>query len=160
VIDGAYVNDHKLLEQTIDAIVVPRSDPAKITQHLCLDKAYDNPTSGAACAASGYVPHIRRIGEEKQDGSPPPARTDHGFDPSCWVIPAKYPNPSKGPGKWAFWRGSDYVPLPRDTANGIRTRVSTPMTQAQLGNSSGAGNLTYQERPIALKESGFCLSNL
>ena len=36
-------------------------------QHLCLDKGYDNPTGEAAVAAFGYVPHIRRIGEEKLD---------------------------------------------------------------------------------------------
>ena len=36
-------------------------------QHLCLDKGYDNPTGEAAAAQFGYVPHIRRIGEEKLD---------------------------------------------------------------------------------------------
>jgi putative transposase len=68
VIAGANVNDHKLLEATIDAIVIQRPDPESVTQHLCLDKAYDNQTGEAACAAGGYVPHIRRIGEEKLDG--------------------------------------------------------------------------------------------
>lgn len=68
-IDGANVHDTKLLEATIDAIVVERPDPAKVSQHLCLDKAYDNPTGEAACAAGGYVAHIRRIGEEKLDSA-------------------------------------------------------------------------------------------
>jgi putative transposase len=67
-IDGANVHDTKLLERTIDAVVVPRPDPEKILQHLCLDKGYDNPTGHAATANGGYVPHIRRIGEEKTDG--------------------------------------------------------------------------------------------
>jgi putative transposase len=67
-IDGANVHDTKLLAATIDAIVVDRPDPETVAQHLCLDKAYDNPTGDAACAAGGYVPHIRRIGEEKLDG--------------------------------------------------------------------------------------------
>jgi putative transposase len=35
---------------------------------LCLDKGYDNPTGWYATASRGYVPHIRRIGEEKLDG--------------------------------------------------------------------------------------------
>jgi putative transposase len=48
--------------------VIERPDPAEVAQHLCLDKAYDNPTGEAACAAAGYIPHIRRIGEEKLDG--------------------------------------------------------------------------------------------
>jgi putative transposase len=67
-IDGANVHDTKLLEQTISAIVVERPDPEQLIQNLCLDKAYDNPTGEAASAAAGYVPHIRRIGEEKLDG--------------------------------------------------------------------------------------------
>jgi putative transposase len=68
VIAGANVNDHTLLQETIDAVVIARPDPTKLTQHLCLDKGYDNPTGDAACATGGYVPHIRRIGEEKKDG--------------------------------------------------------------------------------------------
>ncbi|MBA3300479.1 MAG: IS5 family transposase, partial [Thermoleophilaceae bacterium] len=65
VIDGANVNDHKLLSATIDAIVVKRPDPEEVLQHLCLDKAYDNKSGDSACGEAGYVPHIRRIGEEK-----------------------------------------------------------------------------------------------
>ena len=68
VIDGANVHDTKLLAATINAVVIPRPDPANLSQNLCLDKGYDNPTGEAACAQGGYVPHIRRIGEEKQDG--------------------------------------------------------------------------------------------
>jgi putative transposase len=48
-------------------LVLERPDPACVAQHLCLDKAYDNPTGERACAAAGYIPHIRRIGEEKLD---------------------------------------------------------------------------------------------
>ena len=67
-IDGANIHDTKLLARTIDAIVVERPDPEQVPQNLCLDKGYDNPTGNAASAAAGYVPHIRRIGEEKLDG--------------------------------------------------------------------------------------------
>lgn len=68
VIAGANVHDTKLLKRTIDAVVITRPEPGSITEHLCLDKGYDNPTGQAACATGGYVPHIRRIGEEKKDG--------------------------------------------------------------------------------------------
>jgi hypothetical protein len=68
VIAGANVHDTKLLEQTINAVVIPRPHPEMVIQNLCLDKGYDNPTGRAACAAGGYVAHIRRIGEEKLDG--------------------------------------------------------------------------------------------
>jgi putative transposase len=67
VIAAANVNDHKLLADTIDAVVIDRPDPARVTQHLCLDKAYDNKTGDEVCAQAGYVAHIRRIGEEKLD---------------------------------------------------------------------------------------------
>jgi putative transposase len=80
-IDGANVHDTKLLEATIDAIVVKRPDPDRLVQHLCLDKAYDNPTGEAACETAGYVPHIRRIGEEKLD---PAGEKTHPARP--WVV--------------------------------------------------------------------------
>jgi putative transposase len=67
VCERANLNDHLLLEPTLQATVIPRPDPKLIPQHLCLDKAYDNKTGHAACTASGYIPHIRRIGEEKLD---------------------------------------------------------------------------------------------
>lgn len=67
VIAAANRNDHLLLEDTIDAIVIERPDPEDVIQHLCLDKAYDNKASDRVCAEAGYVAHIRRIGEEKLD---------------------------------------------------------------------------------------------
>lgn len=67
VIDGANVHDCKLLEATLDAIVVKRPKPQDIEQHLCLDKGYDNPTGRDAVDKHHYIPHIRRIGEEKLD---------------------------------------------------------------------------------------------
>ncbi len=66
-IEGANVHDSKLLEATIEAIVVERPEPSQLEQQLCLDKGYDNPSGRAAAEAAGYVPHIRRIGEEKLD---------------------------------------------------------------------------------------------
>jgi len=47
--------------------VIARPDPTKFTQHLSLDKGYDNPAGEAGCAKGGYLAHIRRIGEEKRD---------------------------------------------------------------------------------------------
>lgn len=64
----ANVHDTKLLERTIEAIVVDRPETSKREpQHLCLDKGYDNPTGHAAVGATDYTPHIRRIGGEKLD---------------------------------------------------------------------------------------------
>jgi putative transposase len=69
-IAGANVNDHLLLAVTLDAIVVERPQPSRERpQHLSLDKGYDNEPARQAAEERGYVPHIRRIGEEKLDPS-------------------------------------------------------------------------------------------
>ena len=67
VVAGANVHDAKLLEATIEAIVIARPQADEEEQHVCLDKGYDNPTGHAAALNGEYVPHIRRIGEEKLD---------------------------------------------------------------------------------------------
>jgi putative transposase len=82
VIEGANVPDCKLLEATIEAIVVPRPKPTKTEpQHLCLDKGYDNPTGRKAAAAAKYTAHIRRIGEEKKS-----CDRAKGEKPRRWVV--------------------------------------------------------------------------
>jgi len=56
------------LKATLDAVVVVRPMPtAETPQHLCLDKGYDNAPAEAVVLEAEYVPHIRRIGEEKRD---------------------------------------------------------------------------------------------
>lgn len=68
VIAGANVHDTKLLARTLEAIVVERPESSEGTpQHLCLDKGYDNPVGRSQTLHHGYIPHIRRIGEEKLD---------------------------------------------------------------------------------------------
>jgi len=68
VIAEANRHDTKLLAATLEAIVVERPAPTpEAPQHLCLDKGYDNPTGHTTVAHFGYIPHIRRIGEEKLD---------------------------------------------------------------------------------------------
>jgi transposase len=66
----------------VDAVVLPRPAPTPAApQHLCLDKAYDNPTGRSAVAAHHYVPHIRRIGEEKLD-----AAGEKRYPARRWVV--------------------------------------------------------------------------
>jgi putative transposase len=70
IVAAANVHDTKLLATTLDAVVVARPQPtAENPQHLCLDKGYDNPTGRTAVVDHHYVPHIRRIGEEKIDAA-------------------------------------------------------------------------------------------
>jgi putative transposase len=80
VVAEANVHDTKLLAATLEA-VVERPEPHKVPQHLCLDEGYDNPTGEEVVADHGYVPHIRRIGEEKLD------KTDEKrYPPRRWVV--------------------------------------------------------------------------
>lgn len=81
VIAGANVHDTKLLERTIEAMVVARPHPTtKAPQHLCLDKGYDNPTGRKAVAKHQYIPHIRRVGEEHIK------RRKRKYKPRRWVV--------------------------------------------------------------------------
>jgi putative transposase len=68
VVASANVHDTKLLEATLEAVVVERPTPTEDSpQNLCLDKAYDNPTGRQAVIDHNYQLHIRHIGEEKLD---------------------------------------------------------------------------------------------
>ena len=82
VVGPANRNDHLLLAATLAAVVVERPEPtAERPQHLCLDKAYDNPASTAALTAHGYEGHVRRIGEEKLD-----ERGEKSHPARRWVV--------------------------------------------------------------------------
>jgi putative transposase len=81
VIAGANVVEPKLLRATIEALVVERPDPAEVEQHLSLDKAYDNPNGRAAAVGAGYLPPIRRIGEEAKS-----CDRSKGPKPRRWVV--------------------------------------------------------------------------
>ena len=67
VVTGANVHDSLLLQDALEAVVVEPPNPLRHEQHLCLDKAFDGAPSEATAKVFGYVPHIRRIGEEKKD---------------------------------------------------------------------------------------------
>ena len=70
VVAAANVYDTKVLEETLESVVVER--PALSVhrpQHLCLAKGYDNPTGHQTTLRHHYEPHIRRLGEGKFDGS-------------------------------------------------------------------------------------------
>ena len=71
-----------LLKATLEAVVVERPEPCEEKpQHLCLDKGYDSGTGTAAAQDAGYIPHIRRIGEEKLD-----AEREKKLPARRWVV--------------------------------------------------------------------------
>jgi putative transposase len=62
VVSGAQRHDVKLLEPTLDHIVVKRPEAPK--QHLCADKGYAGEPAQEAIESRHYIPHIRQRGEE------------------------------------------------------------------------------------------------
>ena len=66
VVTGANTHDSLLLQDALEAVVVEPPNPLEHEQHLCLDKAFDGAPSEATAKVFGYVPHVRRIGEEKK----------------------------------------------------------------------------------------------
>jgi transposase len=82
VLAAANVNDHLLLRETIEAIVIERPEPTPAApQHLCLDADYDNPTGREAAAGGKYTPHIVPKPKAKRSK----ARTK-GHKPRRWVV--------------------------------------------------------------------------
>lgn len=81
VVSAANTHDTKLLRATLEAVVVERPQPtAEEPQHLCLDKAYDNPSGWQAAVDHRYTPHIRPIGEKLE------ARQQRKYPARRWVV--------------------------------------------------------------------------
>lgn len=81
IVAPANVNDHLLLEETIDSIVVERPEPSQEQrQHLCLDGGYNNQPSRETVAAANDEAHIRPGGIEEVDQKQP------RHQPRRWVV--------------------------------------------------------------------------
>ena len=66
ILSGANTHDVKLLEETLDHIVVLRPQPdEEHPQNLCLDAGYTGCKDKVQ--KRGYIPHIRPRGEEKKE---------------------------------------------------------------------------------------------
>ena len=81
-LEGAHRHDCKLVEATLETLVVTRPQPtADSPQHLCLDKAYDSDAVRQTVTDWGYTAHIRRRGEEKNE-----KQTIPGYRARRWVV--------------------------------------------------------------------------
>jgi transposase len=66
-VSGAQKHDVKLLESTLDHIVVRRPEGKNAPkQHLCGDKGYAGAPAREAIESRNYIPHVRQRGEEVQ----------------------------------------------------------------------------------------------
>ena len=82
VVAGANRHDVKLLERTLDEIVIERPPPTNPPkENLCADKAYVGQPAQDAMAKRRYMPHVPRKGKEmdKQQKKP-------GARPRRWVV--------------------------------------------------------------------------
>jgi transposase len=82
VVSGAQVHDVKLLEPTLDSIVIERppiQDPPK--ENLCADAGYAGQPAAKAMEVRGYLPHVRSRRKEV-DGK----RHDMHYRPRRWVV--------------------------------------------------------------------------
>lgn len=81
-VEGANRHDMKLVEPTLEAMVVERPEPTEENRrHLCLDKGYDYPEVRKLVEAWGYTAHIRARGEEAQA-----KREIPGYRARRWVV--------------------------------------------------------------------------
>jgi putative transposase len=81
-VDGANRHDMKLVEATLEAMMIKRPEPTVAwPQHLCLDKGYDYDAVRETLEAWGYTAHIRRRGEEVQA-----TREMPGYRARRWVV--------------------------------------------------------------------------
>jgi putative transposase len=81
-VDGAHRHEMKLLEATLEALMIKRPEPT-ITrpQHLGLDKGYDDDAVRETLDAWGDTAHIRCRGEEAQA-----KREIPGYRARRWVV--------------------------------------------------------------------------
>ena len=80
ILDGANRHDIKLLEATLDGIVILRPECTEgHPQNLCLDAGYTG--SAELVQQRGYTPHIRPRGEEKKEKEQNP-----NFRARRWVV--------------------------------------------------------------------------
>jgi putative transposase len=81
-VEGANRHDMKLLEPTLEAIIMERPEPTEEEpQNICLDKGYDYDEVRQILTAWGYTAHIRTRGEEASQKQCVP-----GYRARRWVV--------------------------------------------------------------------------
>jgi putative transposase len=130
-VSGANVHDTKLLAPTLEATVIGRPDPEALPQHLCLDKAYDNPTGTAACGPAAISPTF--AGSARRS-STMPARSaiPHG---AGW-------SSALSPGSRSAARSSSATTRSRRTTKGSSSLPARFFGHAAYTGSDGAGEFS------------------
>jgi putative transposase len=81
-VSGANVHDVKLLDETLDGIIVKRPKQGGTSrQHLCADKGYAGEPAEKSIRRHKYIPHVRQRGEEIAAMKRTP-----NYHPRRWVV--------------------------------------------------------------------------
>jgi transposase len=78
-VTGANRHDVSQLALVLEEIIIER--PRDIEQHLCADKGYDGEPALQQIVSTGYIPHVKRRGEEIQE-----KRNNPGWRARRWVV--------------------------------------------------------------------------
>jgi transposase len=78
VVTGANRHDVSQLELVLEEIIIER--PKDMEQHFYADKGYDGQPALQLIASKGYIPHVKRRGEEIQE-----KRKNPGWKTRRWV---------------------------------------------------------------------------
>lgn len=65
-ITAANVHDKKMVEKTLDGVIIRSPRGPRRPKNLCVDKGYDYPDVDASIRKRRIVPHIRHRGEERR----------------------------------------------------------------------------------------------
>ena len=79
VVTGANRHDVTQLELVLDEIIIER--PEDLDQHLCADRGYDYLSARQTIISKGYIPHVKRRGEEIQL-----KKNNPGWKARRWVV--------------------------------------------------------------------------
>ena len=79
VVTGANRHDVTQLELVLEEIIIER--PQDIEQHLCADRGYDGEPASKVILSKGYIPHVKRRGEEIQE-----KRDNPNYRARRWVV--------------------------------------------------------------------------
>ena len=79
VVTGANRHDFTQLELVLDEIIIER--PEEVDQHLCADRGYDYSSARQTIISKGYIPHVKRRGEEIQQ-----KKNNPSWNARRWVV--------------------------------------------------------------------------
>ena len=79
VVTGANRHDVSQLELVLEEIIIER--PNDIEQNLCADKGYDGEPALQTIVSKGYIPHVKRRGEEIRE-----KRNNPDWKARRWVV--------------------------------------------------------------------------